>query len=270
MTVIISQNIVLSSLAVSLKHARIGHQSHTFADGVTVDASSQAAGFEGDSVLNALTYERWLPEVLPATLVITLDTARTSDYLGIAAHTLGTERATVTIEYSTDGATWATLQSIAPGDNSPIMLLFTATLAQYWRLTVTGSEGLPYIGVVYIGRALAMQRMIYGGVQPPPFARDTKVITNRSDTGQTLGRTIVRAGQSLSFSWRHLERDWCDTNLPAFLRDAQERAFFIAWRPESHPNDVVFGETEKDPTASNMGVVNYLQFEFSMRGVVTE
>ena len=273
MTVIISHNLVIdTSQSGLLDNARIGHASFTLNDGVTVTASSEDATFTADSLLNPLTYERWLPLALPATAVIDLgsDAARAANYVGIAAHTLGTCRATITVASSPDNVTWTDLQSIAPGNNAPIMLLFGSLVARYWRLTVEGDDAIPYVGVFYVGQALTMQRRIYGGVQSPLFNFDTKVITNRSNTGQTLGRTIVRSAVPQQYQWRHLTRDWVENNIPQFLEDARERAFFVAWRPSTHPDDVVYGELENDPQLSNMGIRDFLDMSLKMRGVVNE
>jgi len=254
-----------------LNLAVIGHDSFTTRTGTTVTAGNAAAGFPASAVLNPLTYERWKPTALPVTLDVVLPAnAALSDYVGIAAHNLGTQRATMEVWYSVDGVSYTIIHTWKPVDNSPIMMMYNATSARYWRLAILSADAMPYIGVFYIGKALVMQRLIYAGVTPPAFNRDTKVITNRSDTGQTLGRTVIRAGLQQSFKWSHLTRDWVDVNIPAFLSNARERAFFVAWRPYTHPNDVVFGELEDDPKLSNTGPRNFMDMSFSMRGVVNE
>lgn len=267
---VITKNLVLEVAGSTIDHARIGHASFTLDSDVTVTASTAAAGFSEQSILNSLTYERWKPLALPATLTVQLPSAQFADYVGIAAHTLGSTRSTLAVEYSFNGTDYTTLQQFAPPDNTPIMILFGQLSALYWRLRIVAADSIPYIGVFYVGKALTMQRMIYGGISSPKFNFDTKVLTNESNTGQTLGRTVIRSGINQSFSWRHLTRDWCDNNVPAFLTNAQNRAFFVAWRPHTHTEDVIFGETQADPQLTNMGIRNYLEMSFSMRGVVTQ
>lgn len=269
MSVIISKDMRLPLFGEDANAARIGHLSFGLRPEVAVTATSQAAGFSAAGVLNALTYERWVPLTLPASITIDLGDgfADKADYIGIAAHTLGSNRATVSVLYSTDGITYTELQQFGPGNNAPIMLLFAAVSARFWRFSILSADAIPYVGVVYIGRALVMQRNIYAGVAPPSLNRQTRVITNTSDTGQTLGRTIVRAGIAQSFSWRHLTRPWVDANIPSFLIDAELRGFFVAWRPSSHPDDVIYGEIDGNPTLTNMGIRNYMEMSFSMRGV---
>lgn len=255
-----------------LNRAVIGHDSFTINAG-NLNASSQSASFPASGLLNPLTYERWKPLSLPAYVYIDLNTnAATADYVGIAAHNLGSMRATAQVWYSITGSagSFVKIHEWSPSDNSPIMLMFNPVNARYWRIDILSADAIPYIGVLYIGKALVMQRNIYSGVTPPAFNRDTKVITNRSDTGQTLGRTVIRSGLQQSFKWAHLTRDWVDVNIPPFLRNARERAFFVAWRPYTHPNDVVFGELEDDPKLSNTGPRNFMDMSFSMRGVVNE
>ncbi len=87
-----------------LTHARIGHATITRTG--TLVASGEQAGFEADSALNPLTYEAWKPDALPATWRIAEPAKVRVDYIAIAAHTLGSDGASVKPQWSDDDAAW--------------------------------------------------------------------------------------------------------------------------------------------------------------------
>lgn len=270
MAVVISPNLVIPGAnsdtpPFPLSHARIGYQSLLAASMVT--ATSEAAGFPASALVNGLTYDQWRPTALPATLDVDLGEAKDCDYMGIAAHNFATIGATVTAEYSTDGgSTWTTVSEFSPGDNNPIMLIFDTITARYWRLVVDAPSGTLQMGVLYLGEALAMQRSIYGGVSPITLARRTEYNSNISDSGQWLGRTIVRKGSTASFEWRHLTADWYRENFDPFVKAARTTAFFIAWYPSKYPGEVGYCMTTGDVRPSNMGVSNLMSVSIQCEG----
>ena len=194
MPVVISPSLILGGTPgplppFPLTHAMIGYKTICTADNVT--ASSQAAGCPASDAVNIFTNEYWRPNVMPASWTIDAGTGVDTDYIGIAAHTLGTSGASLDIEYSTDGLTWTGMYSFAPADNAPIMVIYATTTARYWRMTVAGPVS-PRIGVIYIGEMLQMQRPIYGGHAPITLNRDTTIFNQMSESGQFMARSITR------------------------------------------------------------------------------
>lgn len=250
-----------------LSHARIGYQTICTADNVT--ASSEAAGFPADAAVNPFTYEGWKPDTLPATWSVDAGATVDVDYIGIAAHTFYVDRCTLSIEYSIDGSTWTTLNEQAPGDGSPIMLIFETITARYWRFTVDGLAA-PVIGVIFIGKALAMQRAIYGGHAPISLNRRTTIVPVRTEAGQFLGRSIVRQGNGTSFEWKNLTAGWYRQYFDPFVKYARRFPFFIAWRPDRFPDEVGYVWTTADIAPSNMGVKDLMQVSMTVEGLTDE
>lgn len=252
---------------VPMTHARIGYDK-IFG---TITASSEANGFPATAADNPLTYTGWKPNALPATWQIDAGTAQDVDYVGIAAHTLGSSFCTVKVQYSDNGSDWLDASSPhEPNDDSPILFLFDEQEARYWRIYVdsTGSPSdIPFVGVIYIGKALAMQRAIYGGHSPVTLSRETTIRPTVSERGQWLGRSIIRGGLVGSWTWRHLNADWYREHFDRFVKAARERPFFIAWRPETFPTEVAYCWTQKDIVPSNMGIKDFMQVTVEAVGV---
>jgi hypothetical protein len=252
---------------IPLSHSRIGHQTYTRSG--TATASSAQVDFPADAPLNELTYEFWRPTALPATWTLDAGSSVSANYFGIAAHTLGTSGNTVTIQGSSDGISYASIDSITPSDNSPIMFLFAGVSYRYWRLSITGVT-IPSIGVVYVGTVLEMLRPCYGGLTPISLSRDTVIRPNRSEGGQWLGRSVIRSGSSMSVNYTNLDNAWVRSTFRDFIDDAVTYPFFFAWRPDNYPEDVGYVWVGEDIKPSNLGTRDLMNVSIQMSGLSIE
>jgi len=198
-----------AAAALSLKYPRIGYENVLRQSNVTITATTSETDADPDSVINGLTYDFWKPTTTPATLTFTFTESVTCDYCGIAGHTLTETGNSVELQYW-DGlspGSWVSLGTVSPGSesgNKTIMFLFDSTSAQQWRLIVTGGTTTPVLGVVNLGTALILERMIYGGHTPITLSKNTTIKPQRSEGGQWLGRSIIREGASNTISLRNL------------------------------------------------------------------
>lgn len=248
-----------------IRHTRIGHHTYTrdllAAD---VSASSESANTPADAPLRPDTYERWQPTDSGATWRVDLGSSQPVDYVAIGAHTLATAGASLTIEYSSDDASWTQVMSVTPGDNAAIMCQFVEVSARYWRITLPG--GAPEIGVIYIGRMLEMQRPIYGGHAPLNLSRTTTIRTSRSRSGQFLGQQYRRKGYETSISFSNLKADWIRETFAPLIEDARTQPYFLAWRPSQFPKETGYVWTGDDIVPQNSGTRDYMDVSWDMVG----
>lgn len=245
-----------------LTHARIGHAGNWITGGAPA-ASGTASRFFAAGPDNSLTYEKWKPDAVPATWENDLGSAQDVDYCGIAAHTMGTNGNTVTVQYW-DGLAWQDRSPAhQPTDDMPILFIFTETNAQRWRINISAGTA-PVIGVVKFGKAMQMQQAIYAGHAPIDLARQTVVRSNYSETGEFLGKTKQRSYGASSFAWQHLTASWVRNNWRPFQIACEAEPFFIAWRPITF-SEVAYGQTDTVPVPQNMGLTNLMAVSLSMR-----
>jgi hypothetical protein len=245
-----------------LLHSRIGIQS--IVQGKTPTASSAATGYPAIAATYPTTFEYWKPSTVPATWAIDNGADVACDYFGLVGDFNG---ATINVQSSPDNSTWTTQVSGAP-TGRVAMFLFESVTARYWRIQVTGA--VPSIAVVYIGAALAMQRKLYQGHTPLTLSRITETTQNTSETGQYLGRSIIRKGLQTSCEYQHLTADWYRANFDPFVEAARESPFFYAWRPEQYPAEVGFVWTTGDIRPSNTGPRNFMSVGFKVAGIAND
>lgn len=222
-------------------YARIGWD--TFTRSADVTASSSRAGFPVESLKNATTYDRWSPSSLPAWAEFDNGSNVDVEYLGIASHTLaGT---TVSVQYSHDDIDWDTAIVLQPSKNDALFAWWEPITARYWRILVDG-DGTRYVGVVNLGMMLEMIRPITGNHSPAVLSRKTDTIPAKSDSGQFLGRTVIRQGLSTDYDWENLDPQWYRDNFDPFVESAAKFPFFFVANPARWPGECIYAWTSKD------------------------
>ncbi len=91
------------------------------------------------------------------------------------------------------------------------------------------------LGIVNIGQwlGLPMQQV---GWTPARMARRTELNTNVSDSGQFLGRSLIRNGWEFDITGRLIDMDWAYDAWTPFMQHAERLPFFFKW--EVDPTDV--------------------------------
>jgi len=268
MAVVISNNLVLLDRFTGepLNHARIGYAKIAG----TITASSSAPGYPASDADYEMTYNYWKPQTMPANWEVNPGGNTACTYMAIAAHTFGTDGTTVSAQFW-NGTQWVTLASSSPlaGDDSPIMFIFSELAATKYRIYISGSTS-PRVGVIYIGKTLDMQRAIYGGNSPITLSRETVTRPTISERGQWLGRSIIRAGSTGSWSWQNLKAAWYRANFDPFVEHARTKPFFIAWRPETFPDEIAYCWTDSDISPTNQGVADFMSVTLNAKGLGIE
>lgn len=222
-----------------LTHARIAHAKNWHLG--TVSASTTASDYYAEGASNSLTFEKWKPTTVPANWATDFGAEKSVNYCCIGAHRLA---GSVVVVQSWDGSSWVDqCDETEVTDNSAIMVLFDKIETQKMRLSiVSGSPAV--ISVIRFGLSLDMPQPFYSGHAPMEMARQTKFMSNYSDTGEFLGRSKKRTFLQSSYSWTHLQASWIREYWPDAQLGLENEPFFIAWRPDT------FGECHLCVSAS--------------------
>jgi hypothetical protein len=194
--------------------------------------------------------------------------AQECNYFGIAKHNLGSTGATIKLQNSADGVTWADVtDAIAPGDDFAIMYRFDADTANHWALYITPGTAAPQITVLYLGLLLVGERRIYVGHTPLTLGRNQAVTTGLSEDGSFLGRVKRREFLTSAAEFKNLTPGWYRTYFDPFAEASAERPFFWAWRPGSYPTEVGYAWVEGGIKPANQSPNGHMQVSFEMQGV---
>ena len=109
------------------------------------------------NALNGLTYNFWhVPSGSLQGLSLYMEWDVTVNYVGIAAHTLGSSGRRVRVRWSDDSTNWVNAHSedwFAPSTDAPLMIHFPTGYHRYWTLNVEAAGRNQAAAVMLMDRA---------------------------------------------------------------------------------------------------------------------
>jgi hypothetical protein len=245
----------------SLKHARILYLNKLIGSSVTA-----SAGTNPSLVLIPNTADRWAITTT-SSITFTLPAAVSIDAIGIGAHNLGSTNYVISFEYSvTDVSSFVTFKAAqTPVEDTALMAHISSSVsARRIRVTCTGS-GSAFVGSIYAGIALQMQRPFFAGHSPINLSARTVRYSSVTEGGNFVGEQIRRIGFTTSAPFKNISNDWYRFYFQPFVVHARTLPFFFAWNLEQYPTDVGYCKTNEDITPS-YGSLDMFNVSFDMVG----
>lgn len=197
------------------------------------------------------------------TQTITIQTGgQEIDYIGIARHNLNQIGLTVTVKYN--GATVVPATEIS--DKQAILFLQNSAVPDTVELIIEGAIEPPVIGVIYVGKALVLQRNIYVGHTPINYGRVYDTVNGVSENGQYLGEIVKKVMNTTSVSLQNLTPDWYRTQLDPFFSLSPRVPCFFAWRPDSYPAEIGYCWIEGSPRPENQRSNGMMSVSWNFKG----
>lgn len=237
-------------------------------------ATNQDAEHPATNLANPATNLRWQTddETSPvpegSTITFTVSSADPVDYIGIAAHNLGTAAAPLTVEKNAGAGYVSFFPQRTLTDDTPVIFRFTPQVLTGVRLTIGAGTTFKRIGVVYIGRLLVLPLNLWQGHTPLPHGRATKVVNGESESGQFLGRVVTQELVQSRMLLQHITPAIYRSDIDPFLDAAKDTPFFVAWRPGDYPAETGYAWLKNDPAPVNQAPSGLVQLELQMAGVV--
>lgn len=275
--IIVSPNVVLSpSGDIDSNNPVIGYDQLISTGNIEADSSKSA--YPVTNLANHSTTLRWESDSSSDQYITaTVNATSPIDYLAIARHNFGTEQATLSVEAynsvdTNDDPEWEEIiPEFIPSDDKPILTRWDEQAYTGVRLKIQLPSGadVPYIGVMYIGKLLVIQRRVYVGHTPLSMGRKINAVGARSVDGNFLGKIILGRGLSTEVSLQNLTASWFRSYMDPFFRAAQEDPFFFAWRPGTYPNEVGFAWMTNGAEVTNQSPNGMMQASFEIEGFDT-
>ena len=249
-----------------LTHARILY--------APITGTATGGGTNATLATNDYTFQRWLPAAGADAWTLATSGGVNVDCCFIAAHSLAGKTITIqTNAVASPNATFTTRATVAipAGDNSTICVLFSdgsgfpLTIRQV-RVGISEGDGMS-VGIIRFGVALQLTQAFYAGHTPTSINRVTQAKQQFSETGQWLGRQLMRQAVTGSYSWEHLRIDWYRTYFEPFAKTLPLYPFGIIGNPARFSDDVAWCWTDSDVAPETMGVNDYVSVSLAVTGV---
>lgn len=225
----------------------IGYDNIAQRSDATITVSSEATGFHKEYAVDWRPSTWWKPTATGESwLRITLTKNAIVDYFAVASHDITDSGSTIRLQYSlTGGSSWIDVTDPVPGlKNQVIFEVFDEIIAAEWRIVVNNPTAIAAIGAVSIGKVLDVTKGQKVGFSPAALSRSTDYLTNESNTGLFIGRSVERNGFPGSFTLDLMDPDWIRGEWESFIDHAELRPFFFSWKHElPYTNEAVFAWT---------------------------
>jgi hypothetical protein len=244
---------------------RIG--SHSVIDTANIYASASDSDWPASNLANQATFAYWQGTSIGVHRIGASSLGlETVNYIAIAGHNL--IGSTLRPVRSVNGSVWTAIDdAVTVWDNEPFMYEFPDTVSPYVALEITPMYEVPAVACLNIGRVLRVQRRIYVDHRPMPLTRKTEVSSGYSESGQFLGRVKRSQSRSTDVQLENLTPDWYRTYFDPFAVEAEERAFWWAWRPQSYPDECAFAWLNGDPTPRNTRANGMMSVSMDLGGI---
>ncbi len=234
----------------------------------TVAASSDPAATPKENALDWRLEDYWQPA---AATFHTLDydhgSATPADYLAFYSSDLYLQAGAKVELFSGASSPAATLEAtITPTTRGPKLLRFDSANFQHWRIKIstTGSYA-PKLQILNAGVQLELQRGLRTGFMPPALASRNKPVTNISENGLFLGRSLAVAPVEFNLQTTTLTAAWVRANWPALLAHLEQFPAFILPEPDGYPDESIIAWTNGKITQPSYSHAAHLSLNVKMR-----
>lgn len=262
MSTVISSSLVLSSEVLRTNAGLLGFDNIVTFD--SVSATSQTLENPITNIANPATAYSW-EATSAATQTITIQSdGREIDYIGIARHNLDQPGLFVTIRYN--GIIVSAAQPVS--SNQAILFLLNTASPTTIEIIITFATVAPRVAVLYVGKALKLERNIYVGHTPITFGRNRKTINGISENGQYLGEIVVRQSNTTGVKLENLTPEFYRNELDPFFAAVPRIPCFWAWRPDSFPTEVGYAWVEGEAGMTNQRSNGMVECSWNFRAIV--
>lgn len=246
---------------------------------VADDAAIEDIDYPTVNLANQSTYQRFQQALGGEDfwIQVTLDGDTDVDYLAVAGHNFGSKaralRVWGAIDFDINGDPDFTelTQELIVDDNSPLLFRFTPApyiaLRLYVLSSTEASDDIAYAAVLHVGKLLVLERKLQVTFTPLKYGRRSEVLSNRSERGHFLGRTLIGTWVETSASIMYLSPDWYREHMDPFVKAAQTEPFFFAWAPLSYPKEVGYAWLMGEAEPVIHTPVGHIQITLQMQGV---
>ena len=248
----------------ALNHARILYDSV-----LTGSASSTDNGVNPSFPLIPNTAQRWTTSV-DSFIKFIIPSNEDVDTVCIGAHNLNAGNYTVTAFYrATDGGTLTAFSgSVTPTKNNAIMIHRSTTVsAKVIEVYITNGTGAAFIGSIYAGIAMQMQRPFFAGHTPAVLARQADYYSSMSESGNFIGVEVRRRAIESQASWSNLSDEWYRAYFVPFLDSAELLPFYFAWNLLQYPNDVAYCKNITNISPAYSGTRDLMSVDIPLVGI---
>lgn len=186
----------------------------------------------------------------------------------IARHNLGSVGATVTVQRSSDNATYTTAFSVTPTDNSVIYSKQTQINYRYYKIRISGHSAAAYIADMAFGLRADLERSQKHGFIKPEFSDNDKIIPNVTRGNNLVGLTVDSALKTATFDLFYYSSSFFSSHWSALVATMKLYPIYISWDDTEKPFYCWPDSNMPEPEYSK-NISGYYDAKLKMQGITS-
>lgn len=247
--------------------AYIGYE-NLASEAITLAGTAPAAGFAFANLFNWFTYDGYKSGSSGVSNVdVTLSGAKTCDYFAYYNTDLHDNGGNIRLQFW-NGAIWVdSFAAHSPTDNAPFFIKFAQVSSDKYRIVIDSTPA-SIVSVVSFGNVTPIPYGLSSNFNSPHNAQQYKNITNESETGNFIGRSVRKGATPFNVSSELFEYDWMISTWRPFLRHLERKPCFFKWSDTTYTEESVFCWSEPDIATPSYSDGHFLNIDLSLRGLV--
>jgi len=232
-------------------------------------ASATAAGSHVRNAVDWRTQTFWQCDSPGTqTLSVQLPTVVSCSAFAIARHNLKTVSVDqkILLQYL-NGNIWTTVCTLtANNDDTSLFSRFNEVAATQWRVVINIKPGaIFHMAVCMAGQAMQMPFGMPKGFVPPRHNIQLTTLTNQSENGAFVGRSVIREGYKTEIKQPRVPTDWLRNEGMKFVKHAIKKPFFFQWSDRYFPTDSAYCWLDGNNAVSAFQMLDRQWQSFSMK-----
>jgi hypothetical protein len=236
-------------------------------DASTITASFSSAGNPG-AAFNWFTFDGYQAVNNSENfIIIEFSQVRAVDYFAFYKTNAATIGSTITLQYEATPGNFSDIITVTPANESPQLVTFNAVNSDKFKIVFSAGSAPLFLGVASFGEALRIPFGLETTFNSPHNAQQYEIISNQSETGNFIGRSVRKAATPFNVSTNLLEYDWFVTNWRPFLRHIERRPFFFKWSDNFYNDETVFSWSAEKIATPVYTDNNFMSFSLDLFGL---
>ncbi len=202
------------------------------------------------------------------TMTVQLPEAINCNAFAVARHNLKTASADgyIHLQYFS-GWDWITVcKLLAVDDDTSLFTRFANTIASQWRVVINIKPGaIFHMAVCMAGQAIQMPFGMPKGFVPPRHNIQLSTLTNQSENGAFVGRSVIREGYKTEIKQPRVPTTWLRNEGMKFVNHAIKKPFFFQWSDRYFPTDSAYCWLDGNNAVSAFQMLDRQWQSFSMK-----
>jgi hypothetical protein len=203
-------------------------------------------------------------------IVVDCTSARTVNCLAFGRNNAGSTSTTITVQGSTDNASYSTLFTKDPTDDRVKFYIQSNYSYRYYKIQISGHSNTVYFADLALGEYLSLERDQKAGFISPLYADSDRVVNNITRGQNLVGISIKEGLKRVKLSLPYYTSSWF-SDWEALITVLKAFPIYLHWKADNSDQAFYCWIRDKFPEpkySKNVSGYAYLDVDLDLEGII--